>query len=296
VDHQLAGLSDPCQIWELSQSQTIINSYIPGNQCITIAYPNCNEGNEVLISNYYIAGRTCSGQIVPATPSNFYQISSIILGSAGINTLSGIEAEDNAAASSGGWCVFLIHAMDSENGYSPISHTLFQQSIQYLAAHRSTFWVGTFLNVVKYIKERNDVSVSETSNTGDSITLAVTDTLNNAIYNYPVTIRRPLPTGWPFADVSQNGQAVDAYIVDVNSVKYVMFDVVPNGGNVVLSKGLYGDFTGNGIVEMNDLPTFFNYWLVNDCNEFTMGVDLDENCIVNFYEFAVLAQNWLQTP
>ncbi|MGA2916833.1 MAG: hypothetical protein ABSE89_12485 [Sedimentisphaerales bacterium] len=57
--------------------------------------------------------------------------------------------------------------------------------------------------------------------------------------------------------------------------------------------GLFGDFTGNGIVEMNDLPAFLDFWLVNDCNE-TAGVDLDENCIVNFYEFAVLAENWLK--
>jgi oligosaccharide reducing-end xylanase len=134
--------------------------------------------------------------------------------------------------------------MDSENGYSPISHTLFQQSIQYLAAHRSMFWVQTFANVVRYIKERNDVSVTELSNQDASITLQVTDTLNNTIYNYPVTIRRPLPQNWPSAIVSQNGQPVNTSIVEVNSTVYVMFDVVPNGGNVVLSKGLYGDFNG----------------------------------------------------
>jgi exo-poly-alpha-galacturonosidase len=56
--------------------------------------------------------------------------------------------------------------------------------------------------------------------------------------------------------------------------------------------GLYGDFTGNGIVEMNDLPDFLDYWLEDDCNE-TNGVDLDENCIVNFYEFSAFANNWL---
>lgn len=56
--------------------------------------------------------------------------------------------------------------------------------------------------------------------------------------------------------------------------------------------GLYGDFTGNGIVETNDLPDFLDFWLINDCDE-TAGVDLDEDCIVNFHEFAVLAENWL---
>jgi oligosaccharide reducing-end xylanase len=243
VNHTLAGLDDANQIYQLSQSQIIVNSHIPGNQCVTIAYPNCNEGNEVLISNYYIAGRTCSGQIVPSTPSNFYRISSIILGSQGINTTAGITEKDDAAAASGGWCVFLIHAIDGDNGYSPLSSTILNQSLQYLDAHRSTFWVQTFANVVRYIKERNDVSVTELSNQDASITLQVTDTLNNTIYNYPVTIRRPLPKNWPSANVSQNCHAVNTSIVEVNSTVYVMFDVVPNGGNVVLSKGLYGGVT-----------------------------------------------------
>jgi hypothetical protein len=59
--------------------------------------------------------------------------------------------------------------------------------------------------------------------------------------------------------------------------------------------GLYGDFTGNGIVEMNDLPDFLDFWLVDDCDE-PYWLDLDGDCIVNFYEFSVLAENWLQEP
>jgi hypothetical protein len=73
-----------------------------------------------------------------------------------------------------------------------------------------------------------------------------------------------------------------------------MFDVVPDGGNVVLSK-YYGDFTGGG-VDMNDLSIFCSYWLVDDCDE-TVGVDLNGDCLVNFYEYAFFARNWLlQTP
>jgi oligosaccharide reducing-end xylanase len=234
----LSGMTVAAQTPEVVNSQSAINSYIPGNQCVTIAYPYCNEGDQTLISTYYIAGRTCSGQIMPSTPSNFYQISSIILGSKGINTTAGITAKDDAAAASGGWCVFLIHAIDGDSGFSPLSSTVLRASLQYLDAHRSTFWVSTFANVVRYIKERNDVSVTESSHQDANITLQVTDTLNNTIYNYPITIRRPLPRNWPSANVSQNGRAVDTSIVEVNSTVYVMFDVVPNDGNVVLSKAL----------------------------------------------------------
>jgi peptidoglycan-N-acetylglucosamine deacetylase len=301
VDHvSLGGLPDADQIYQMSVSKAAIDANIPGNQCLTISYPNCSMGKQSLIDDYFIAGRTCTSTTPnPATPSNFYTIQCTILGNEGTNTLAGITGIDNAAATAGGWAVFLIHAIDGDNGYSPLSSTILRQSLQYLDARRSTFWVSTFGNVVRYIRERNDVSVTESSNSGDSITLQVTDTLSNTIYNYPVTLRRPLPAGWGSANVSQNGLPVTSSIVVVNSTAYVMFDVVPDGGDVVLSKGIYGsiygDFTNNGVVDLNDLPVFFHYWLASDCNE-TIGVDVDEDCIVNFYEFAVLGENWRQAP
>ncbi len=298
MDHSDMFTIDEAEaIYQLSQSQIVINSYIqPEGQCLTVGYPQCHVAYQNIVAQYYIAARTCGNSINPSTPTNFYTIDSLVVGSAGsLNTTASIIAKDNQAASSGGWVVYLVHGINGDGGYSPISSTVLNETLQYLDAHRNVFWVNTFLNVVKYIKERNDASVSEISNTGDSITLQVTDTLDDTIYDYPITIRRPLPAGWGSANVSQDGNSVPTSIVVVNSVTYVMFDVVPDGGDVVLSKGIYGDFTCNGIVEMNDFFSFLGFWLLDDCDE-TVGVDLDEDCNVNFHEFAVLAENWLQTP
>jgi hypothetical protein len=287
-----------------------------------------------------------------------------------------------STASSKGWCVFLIHGIDGDGGYSPLSSIVLRASLQYLDTHRSTLWVSTFGNAAKYIRERNAVSVIESNNSDNSITLQVTDTLDNGIYNYPVTIRRPLPAGWTSAKVTQNGQAVDVNVVEVSTTKYVMFDVVPDGGDVVISKstlipagvstssgyiyvditwdflgdislagynvyrsttsrrdyaklneallanefyedsnilrdmkyyyavtavdanydesgfstevigGPYGNYNGNNSVDMNDLLFFFqNFWLKSDLDEI-FTVDLGGDSIVNFNEFAVIADNW----
>jgi peptidoglycan/xylan/chitin deacetylase (PgdA/CDA1 family) len=284
------------EVAELSNSKSAIEANVTSQKCVTIAYPYCSPSTPSVTATYYIAGRICSGAIEGNTPSNLYQISSVICGSLGtVKTAADFNAKFASAASSKGWCVFLIHGIDSDGGYSPLSSTVLQSSLQYLDARRGIYWVNTFGNVVRYIRERNDVSVSESSNDGNNITLQVTDTLDNSIYNYPLTIRRPLPAGWPSANVSQNGLPVNASIVVANSKIYVMFDVVPDGGDIVLSKGPYGDFISNGVVEMNDLSPFFKFWVVNDCNG-TVGVDLDEDCTVNFSEFAVLAGNWRQAP
>ena len=57
----------------------------------------------------------------------------------------------------------------------------------------------------------------------------------------------------------------------------------------------YGDFDRNGIVDLNDLAKFADYWLVPDCNQL-WNADYNGDCKVNFYEFSLLAKNWLYIP
>lgn len=381
----LSGMALADQTIELKDSKDAIESHIPDRKCLTLAYPYCVPSSLALTTQYYIAARHCQGSIEPSTPKDFYQISSIICGSAGSVTTAGdFSVRFQSTANSNGWCVFLIHGIDNDGGYSPLSSVELRASLAYLIARTGTFWVATFADSVRYIRERNAVSVQESSNRGTSMTLRVTDTLDDAIYNLPVTLRRPLPPGWPAASVSQNGRTVAAAVVTVNSLTYTVFDAVPDAGDVILSKcpaapagltatagnatvaldwsdsdesdlagyyvyrsttsgsgyskltstlltdsryadvnvphdttyyyvvtavdpnsnesgysnevrgGLYGDWTGNGTVGMGDLPLFFDRWLMHDCTE-AAGVDLNRDCAINFYEFAVVAENWRPT-
>jgi pectate lyase len=51
---------------------------------------------------------------------------------------------------------------------------------------------------------------------------------------------------------------------------------------------VYGDFDISGKVDMDDLGTFGEYWLTGD-----LEADYDADGIVDFYEFALLAENWM---
>jgi len=75
---------------------------------------------------------------------------------------------------------------------------------------------------------------------------------------------------------------------------FVLITLAFTASGVFAADDFYGDFTDDNMVDMNDLHDFCALWLVNDCNE-TNGVDLDENCIVNFYEFSAFAKNWRLT-
>jgi oligosaccharide reducing-end xylanase len=253
----LSGLSASVVTNELQNSQSAINANVTGQQCLTLAYPYCVPPvNEPVVSNYYIAARGCSGQLVPPTPPDFMNISSFVCGNQGLLQYSDIKAKADAAVASGSWCVYLIHAIDNDNGYSPLPSATLQATVNYLSTNQSKFWVETFGHVVCYIRERDAALVAETANTGDSITLQVTHNLDNWIYNYPITLRRPLPLGWPGAAVSQNNQVIPAQFVNLNSTNYVIFDVVPNGGDVILTKQVLPVMMSN---PMLTTPTTFSF-------------------------------------
>ena|ERR1035437_3645239 len=105
-----------------------------------------------------------------------------------------------------------------------------------MAANAAKFWVNTFGNVVRYIKERNAVSLNELSVKSRRITLQLTDSLDNSIYNYPVSIRRPLPNLWKGASVTQGRVKLKVTTVNLNSTNYILFDAIPNAGTIAIKK------------------------------------------------------------
>jgi oligosaccharide reducing-end xylanase len=233
----LNSISDSLQTIELKNSQQTIDAFITGQKCVTIAYPNCNVGNTSIVKQYYLAARGCSGAIESKTPGNFMNISSIVCGSQGsVKTGADFKSRANTAASSGGWCVYLLHGINNDGGYSPLPSDTLRRSLEYLKANPEKFWLTSFGNAAKYIRERNAATVSEILVTEGSITVNVSDTLNNMYYDCPITVRRPLPQDWSSAYVVQNGDTVASQIVEVGSVEYLVFDVVPDYGNITLIK------------------------------------------------------------
>jgi len=58
-----------------------------------------------------------------------------------------------------------------------------------------------------------------------------------------------------------------------------------------------GDMDGDGYVNLMDLSLFAGQWLANNCTppDWCSGADIDHSGIVDFKDFAVLAENWRKT-
>jgi hypothetical protein len=231
-----SAMKDSLQTVEARNSRDTIEARIPGYKCLTIAYPYCTIGKKSIIQKYYIAGRNCSGTVEARTPLDFMSISSIICGSQGMRTTKDFRSRTTSAVKSKGWVDLLFHGVDNDGGYSPMPSDTLRKMLQYMKDNDGQFWVASFGEAVRYIRERNSVSVAETSAGDAAITVQVTDTLDNAVFDIPISVRRPLPQGWSSATASQNGHDVDFKIVEENGTVYVQFDAVPDGGDVVIMR------------------------------------------------------------
>lgn len=246
----LTTIGGTAQITELRESHDAIVANIPTAGSQTLAYPFCKKGSEVGTNLYYFAARGCQGSVESPTPGDFLNISSMIVGSeSAIQTAVNLNARVSSAAGSGGWAVFLIHGVDGDGGYSPVPSTELRTHFEYLLEHDATYWIETFGNVARYIRERDAVRITELSAGADEITLSLSDNLDDATYNFPLSVRRELPAGWPGVSVEQNGHAVESEVVQVESTSYVSFGAVPDAGDVTLSKS---DATGIGSSELPD--------------------------------------------
>lgn len=227
---------------EFQNSKNTIKQNVPGEMCVTVAYPNCNQ-NSANTLNYYIAGRNCDGQINSKTPSNFAQISSKLAGSgqtSGLSSADQFNSFADQAASSNGWAVPLHHGVGSgDHSYATTDPTALKTHLDYLDKNRDKIWCETFGNVARYIKERDAVTLSKVSSTDNSITISVTDNLPDSIFNYPLSIRFPKPSEWSSTEpvvVKQKDEVIESSIVGDN----IVFNAVPDAGDIVISSNLVG--------------------------------------------------------
>jgi oligosaccharide reducing-end xylanase len=235
VTHRnLSELSSQEQEKELAGAKKIIETKIDGQQCLTFAYPFCIPSEPEVTRENYIAARHCQGAIEKPTPDDFYNISSIICGDQWpVYTAKHFEDKLAEALKSNGWCVWLFHGIEDDGGYSPVSTKDFRESLAYLDENRSRFWTATFVDVVRYIKQRDCVNITEKKRTRNTIEVEVSDSLNNQIYNMPLTIRCKLPNNWESATIKQGGEVIPGKIVASNILE---FEAKPDNGIVAIKK------------------------------------------------------------
>ena len=231
---------------EEQSSKDSINAHITGQDCNTVAYPNCNVPNESVVLQNYIAGRICFGSWIGIDnymgkdgPDNWTRVPSLITGAAeDIKTTSDFVSAFQKVIQTNGWVVFMTHGMQGMNNgnanFSPTDINAIDGALNWASQHDKEIWITTFRNAAMYCKERQAATFALVADGASQKTYSLTHEISDAVsqYDYPLSLRIPTPDGWTTAYVNQAGRQIESQIED----GYVYFDAIPNGGEIVVDK------------------------------------------------------------
>jgi peptidoglycan/xylan/chitin deacetylase (PgdA/CDA1 family) len=218
---------------ELQQSKAIIESQIPSQKCLSIAYPYGDVNSAVMsaAASYYIAGRGINWDIDYPT-YQFYNL--YARGDDPGSTLSDMEAQADKALSWGEWMITYMHSINGD-GYGAWDLNMLTSFLNYIA--KKDLGVDTVANIARYIKERQVAKLSVVSSSSSQIVLNLTDSLDNSIYNQPLTLRSEVPLNWSNVTIVQGSSTSKVVSALENSVRVVYYKAVPDGGQISLSSG-----------------------------------------------------------
>jgi hypothetical protein len=113
----------------------------------------------------------------------------------------------------------------------------------------SQIWVETMGNVTRYMRERQVFQWDILTQTETQMTIHGYDTLDNQIYNYPLTVDILVPSDWESVIVNQGSRTDTVHAFSGDSINfYVRAHVIPDGGIITLDK-MFSILTLSALIE-----------------------------------------------
>lgn len=229
-----------------------IGSAVPGYRCDTIAWPygfrRLDVTNDPAYQGLYLAARNAGNALLADNSYNKPDITQwwkygqgtyqedhfYVIGDALMFTgtgLSSYAAQLDLVEAQNAWTVFTYHGIET-GGYQNIAADTFTQQVAAVAARMdSTLWVAPFGEVVRYIRQREAAQVEVVESSAQAIRLILSDSLDDSVFNLPMTLALDIPDGWTEATGTQADEAVPVWMAEGK----LYFNAVPDAGEIVLT-------------------------------------------------------------
>jgi peptidoglycan/xylan/chitin deacetylase (PgdA/CDA1 family) len=139
---------------------------------------------------------------------------------------------DTTLAHNNIWLVLVFHGINGL-GWEALPDTLLENYFQYIKQNENKLWVATFKDAAKYMRERMHANV-QTQISKNIITIHLTQSLDPAIYNVPLTLKTYLPAGWRSAQLKQAHHQQKLSIQKDAKGSYILYNVTP--GEIEISE------------------------------------------------------------
>ena len=233
---------------EIITSGEVLRQLFPGEDVLSFVYPGFNANadgirysqySKDLIMEHYIAARgltnTTAINTIGATDYSYL----LAIGCTTDNYDTVISHIDEAADARK-WAVVFFHVIkeDKDADGLMVGKTYFNNMLAHAAslAAENRLWCATLDEAALYTREYETATL-ETSVGENSITLRLTDEMDDAVYNFPLTVKVWLDPSWESVTMTQNGSVQELTVLhdQESGGNYVYADVIPDGNDATLT-------------------------------------------------------------
>jgi peptidoglycan/xylan/chitin deacetylase (PgdA/CDA1 family) len=130
------------------------------------------------------------------------------------------------------WLVLVFHGIDSL-GWEPTPIPKLAAYFDYIVAREAKVWIATFGDVTRYMREREQAKVNTDFGAG-TIDVSLTHSLDNTMYNLPLTLKTYVPVSWKKVTVRQGPTVQNVDAQQDPSGTYILYQVTPNSSKAIL--------------------------------------------------------------
>lgn len=222
--------------WEYAESLRQLHTHLTGPRASALAYPggaNKTHNNRELAARLFRAARGGSGMPNAANRTDYLNI----------NGMSGFHFGEAAQAWADlrnlidrtiygdrayrGWAVVLAHLVTDK------ARPSWERLFEFIDANRDKLWVGLFTDIAKYGQQRDTARLSVEENAPGRIRFSITDGMDDAYFDHPLTVKIRVPDAWASVSATQAGEPVAARREVRGSAVYALVQAVPDRGPVV---------------------------------------------------------------
>lgn len=220
---------------EINQTRQTLQNYFPGYKILSMANPFVVTNNTVdeYIRQLHFSARNGQNGFNSLSPSEdeWYHLN---FQTALHNTTAEAMNEwiDKALITQS-WLIEMWHGVDGQGWEAPPSEVC-GRHLEYLSLKLDTVWNGTMDEVTQYLREKQHAMVKTLLQDQSHIAVTLTTDLDAALFNYPLTLKTTIPTGWTHVRIRCGQQEVLPDIQEKDGLQYVLYDVIPNTGLIIL--------------------------------------------------------------
>ena len=139
-----------------------------------------------------------------------------------------------------GWIVYLFHQIKDVGGGITVEKNKATEFFEYAGekVKNGDVWCAFLDEATLYLQEYDAIKSVDAYYypQDEKMVVRISDTLDDNIYNYPLTVKIEVPDGWEKAMLIQNSREEYSDVFAENEKNYIYVNVIPNGENAEVIK------------------------------------------------------------